>query len=51
MQHEYGEYFRRIDTLGEVDIHRAGRAVLKLRVYYATDYLGSYPLRLAWRAS
>jgi len=24
--------------------------VLKLRVYYATDYLGSYPLRLGWRA-
>ena len=50
VQHEYGEYFRRIDTLDEVDIHRAGRAVLKLRVYYATDYLGSYPLRLGWRA-
>jgi hypothetical protein len=50
VQREYGEYFRRIDALEEVDVHRAGRAVLKLRVYYATDYLGSYPLSLAWRA-
>jgi hypothetical protein len=46
-QRMYGKYFRRIDTLDEVDIHRAGRAVLKLRVYYAADYLGSFPLRIA----
>src|SRR5262245_47461038 len=50
VQRQYGKHFRRIDTLDEVDIHRAGRAVLKLRVYYATHYLGSYPLRFARRA-
>jgi Dolichyl-phosphate-mannose-protein mannosyltransferase len=47
---QYGKHFRRIDAIDEVDIHRAGRTVLKLRVYYATDYLGTYPLPLAWRA-
>jgi len=50
VQRMYGQYFRRIDTLDEVDIHRAGRAVVTLRVYYASDYLGSYPLPLATRA-
>jgi hypothetical protein len=44
VRREYGVHFRRIDALDDVDIHRAGRAVLKLRVYYAQDYLGSYPL-------
>ena len=33
---QYGKHFRRIDAIDEVDIHRAGRTVLKLRVYYAT---------------
>jgi Dolichyl-phosphate-mannose-protein mannosyltransferase len=47
VQRYYGLHFRRIDALDQVDIHRAGRAVLKLRVYYATDYLGSFPLRIA----
>jgi hypothetical protein len=46
VQREYGPYFRKVDALGEVDIHRAGRSMLKLQVYYAKDYLGSYPLPL-----
>jgi hypothetical protein len=50
VQLEYGKYFRRIDALDDVDIHRAGRTVLKLQVYYATDYLSTYPSPLAWRA-
>jgi hypothetical protein len=50
VQLEYGTYFRRIDALDDVDIHRAGRTVLKLQVYYATDYLSTYPSPLAWRA-
>src|SRR5262245_2709793 len=50
VQREYGPHFRVIDKLEEVDIHRAGRAVRKLPVYYATDYLGSYPLLSARRA-
>jgi hypothetical protein len=43
---DYGSYFRNIQALDDVDIHRGGRAVLNLRVYYASDYLGSYPLPL-----
>jgi len=50
VQRNYGRHFRRIDALDDVDIHRAGRAALKLRVYYAQDYLGSYPLPSAMRA-
>jgi hypothetical protein len=46
VQREYGRHFRKIDALGEVDIHRAGRSMLKLQVYYAKDYLGLYPLPL-----
>jgi len=49
VEREYGKYFRTIEALDGVDIHRGGRAVLNLRVYYATDYLGSYPLPLAAR--
>jgi hypothetical protein len=51
VQREYGPHFRKIDALDEVDIHRAGRSMLKLKVYYAKDYLGSYPLPLARRAN
>jgi hypothetical protein len=40
----YGSYFRTIDPLDNVEIHRGGRVVLTLRVYYAKHYLGSYPL-------
>ena len=46
VQREYGKYFRSIETLDGVDIHRGGMVVLHLQVYYATDYLGSYPLPL-----
>ena len=49
VQRNYGRHFRRIDALDDVDIHRAGRVALKLRVYYAQDYLGSYPLPSAMR--
>jgi hypothetical protein len=42
--HAYGSYFRNIEPLDNVDIHRGGRVVLTLRVYYAKHYLGSYPL-------
>ena len=42
----YGSYFRNIEPLDNVDIHRGGRVVLTLRVYYAKHYLGSYPLPL-----
>jgi Dolichyl-phosphate-mannose-protein mannosyltransferase len=51
VQREYGPHFRKIDALDEVDIHRAGRSMLILKVYYAKDYLGSYPLPLARRAN
>ncbi len=40
----YGSYFRNIEPLDNVEIHRGGRVVLTLRVYYAKHYLGSYPL-------
>jgi hypothetical protein len=49
VEREYGKYFRNIQPVDDVAIHRAGRAVLNLRVYYATDYLGSYPLPLPKR--
>jgi len=49
VEREYGKCFRTIEALDGVDIHRGGSAVLNLRVYYATDYLGSYPLPLATR--
>jgi hypothetical protein len=49
VQREYGRYFRTIEALDEVDVRRAGTVVLVLRVYYATDYLGSYPLPMATR--
>jgi len=42
-QQRYGTYFRTIEHLDEVPIHRAGRTVLILHVYYAKDYLGTYP--------
>jgi hypothetical protein len=40
----YGSYFRKIEPLDNIEIHRGGRVVLTLRVYYAKHYLGSYPL-------
>jgi len=44
---EYGRYFRQIEPLDNIEIHRGGRVVLTLRVYYARHYLGSYPLPFA----
>ena len=44
VQRQYGRYFGTIEPLDEVAIHRGGRIVLTLQVYYATNYLGSYPL-------
>jgi len=46
---EYGRYFRSIRALDDVEIRRGGSTVPSLRVFYATDYLGSYPLPLARR--
>jgi 4-amino-4-deoxy-L-arabinose transferase-like glycosyltransferase len=43
----YGSYFRSIEPLDNVEIHRGGRVMLTLRVYYAKHYLGSYPLPFA----
>ena len=44
VQQQYGKYFRTIEPLDEVAIHRGGRTALILHVYYAKDYLGTYPL-------
>jgi hypothetical protein len=44
VEREYGRYFRTIEALDAVDIYRGGMVVLHLQVYYASDYLGSYPL-------
>jgi hypothetical protein len=44
VEREYGKYFRTIEALDAVDIYRGGVVVLHLLVYYARDYLGSYPL-------
>jgi len=40
----FGQYFRRIDFLDNVDIKRAGRVVLRIKIFYATDYYKAYPL-------
>jgi Dolichyl-phosphate-mannose-protein mannosyltransferase len=50
VERNYGRHFREIRALDDVEIRRGGSGVLDLRVYYATDYLGSYPLRPAGRA-
>ena len=47
---DYGRYFRQIEPLDNVEIYRGGRVVLTLRVYYAKQYLGSYPLPFATSA-
>jgi hypothetical protein len=44
VQQQYGQYFRTIQSLDEVAIHRGGRVALILHVYYAKDYRGTYPL-------
>jgi len=44
---EYGRYFHDIERLKDVEIHRGGLVVLTLRVYYAKQYLGAYPLPYA----
>jgi hypothetical protein len=43
----YGAYFHDIERLNDVPIHRGGQVVVTLRVYYAKQYLGSYPLPFA----
>jgi 4-amino-4-deoxy-L-arabinose transferase-like glycosyltransferase len=43
----YGTYFHDIERLNDVPIHRGGQVVVTLRVYYAKQYLGSYPLPFA----
>jgi hypothetical protein len=43
---DYNHYFRSIAPLDNIEIHRGGRVVLTLRIYYAKNYLGSYPLPL-----
>ena len=47
---EYGGYFRTIQPLDPVAIHRGSTAVRSLQVYYATDYSGTYPLPFTTRA-
>jgi 4-amino-4-deoxy-L-arabinose transferase-like glycosyltransferase len=44
-------YFHDIEHLNDVEIHRGGVVVLTLRVYYAKQYRGSYPLPFAINAS
>ncbi|HXX08024.1 MAG TPA: glycosyltransferase family 39 protein [Pseudolabrys sp.] len=44
VQHTYGDYFQDIERLNDVLIHRGGQVVVTLRVYYAKQYSGSYPL-------
>ena len=44
VKQEYGSYFRNIELLEIVDVHRGTQVVLKLGVYYATDYFQAYPL-------
>ncbi len=46
VQQQYGKYFKTIEPLDEVAIHRGGRTALTVRVYYAKDYLGTYPMPL-----
>jgi len=40
----YGRYFQSIEREDDIVIHRGGKAVLNLHVYFAEHYLGSYPL-------
>ena len=47
----YRSYFHDVEHLNDVEIHRGGVVVLTLRVYYAKQYLGSYPLPFAISAS
>jgi hypothetical protein len=44
VQQQYGKYFGTIEPLDDVAIRRGGRTALILHVYYAKNYLGSYPL-------
>jgi hypothetical protein len=43
----YQHYFHDIKRLKDIEIHRGGSVVLTLRVYYAKQYLGSYPMPFA----
>jgi hypothetical protein len=43
VQQQYGKYFRTIEPLDEVTVHHGGGTALILHVYYAKDYLGTYP--------
>jgi hypothetical protein len=47
VQRTYGGYFHSIERLVDVPIHRGGQVVVTLRVYYAKQYSGSYPLPVA----
>ena len=47
----YGDYFQNIEQLDDISIRRGGSAVVKLRVYYAKHYLGTYPLPFARNAA
>ncbi len=46
----YGSYFQDIEQLPDIEIRRGNSSVLTLRVYYAKQYLGSYPLPFANKA-
>jgi hypothetical protein len=43
----YRHYFHDIKRLKDIEIHRGGSVALTLRVYYAKQYLGSYPMPFA----
>lgn len=45
VQSEYGQFFRKIELLDTIDIHRGSQVALTLGIYYATDYYRAYPLR------
>jgi hypothetical protein len=47
VQRMFGTYFHNIEHLVDVPIHRGGQVVVTLRVYYAKQYSGSYPLPVA----
>jgi 4-amino-4-deoxy-L-arabinose transferase-like glycosyltransferase len=44
IKQEYGPFFRKIELLDTVDVHRGNQVVRKLGVFYATDYFKAYPV-------
>ena len=44
VQREYGPYFRKIEPIDTIAIHRGPQAVLTVSIYYGTGYYRLYPL-------